>query len=65
MDNGVVVFELETGETLDLRPEQYLLLEDGLLLITDELAQASIDQLPVLGSLRPLNAPPGGLVVMS
>ena len=52
MDNGVVVFKLETGENLSLTPDQYLILEDGLLLITDELAQASIYSLPVMGSVR-------------
>ena len=52
MENGVVVFKLETGENLSLAPGQYLILEDGLLLITDELAQASIYSLPVMGSVR-------------
>ena len=52
LENGVVVFKLETGENLSLTPEQYLILEDGLLLITDELAQASIYSLPVMGSVR-------------
>ena len=52
MDNGVVVFKLETGENLSLTADQYLILEDGLLLITDELAQASIYSLSVMGSVR-------------
>ena len=52
MENGVVVFKLETGENLSLTSDQYLILEDGLLLITDELAQASIYSLPVMGSVR-------------
>jgi hypothetical protein len=52
MENGVVVFKLETGENLSLNADQYLILEDGLLLITDELAQASIYSLPVMGSVR-------------
>ena len=52
IDNGVVVFELETGETLNLTSDQYLILDDGLLLITDELAQASVYSLPVMGSIR-------------
>ena len=52
MDNGVVVFKLETGETLSLTSDQYLIMEDGLLLITDELAQASVYSLPVMGSVR-------------
>ena len=52
MDNGVVVFKLETGENLSLTSDQYLIMEDGLLLITDELAQASVYRLPVMGSVR-------------
>lgn len=52
MEDGMVVFKLETGETLSLTPDQYLILEDGLLLITDELAQASLHSLPVMGSVR-------------
>jgi len=52
METGVVVFKLETGENLSLTSNQYLILEDGLLLITDELAQASIYSLPVMGSVR-------------
>jgi len=52
MENGVVVFKLETGENLSLTSEQYLILDDGLLLITDELAQASVYNLPVMGSVR-------------
>ena len=52
MDNGVVVFKLETGENLSLTADQYLILQDGLLLITDELAQASVYSLPVMGSVR-------------
>ena len=52
MENGVVVFKLETGENLSLTAGQYLILDDGLLLITDELAQASVYSLPVMGSIR-------------
>jgi len=52
MENGVVVFKLETGENLSLTAEQYLIFEDGLLLITDALAQASISSLPVMGAVR-------------
>ena len=52
MDNGVVVLKLETGENLSLTSDQYLIMEDGLLLITDELAQASVYSLPVMGSVR-------------
>ena len=52
MENGVAVFKLETGENLSLTADQYLILDDGLLLITDELAQASVYSLPVMGSVR-------------
>ena len=52
MESGVVVFKLETGENLSLTADQYLILEDGLLLITDEIAQASMYSLPVMGSVR-------------
>ena len=51
MDNGIVVFKLETGENLSLTADQYLILEDGLLLITDEVAQASVYSLPVMGAV--------------
>ena len=52
MENGVVVFKLETDENLSLTADQDLILDDGLLLITDELAQASVYSLPVMGSVR-------------
>ena len=52
MDNGVVVFKLETGEDLSLTSDQYLILDGGLLLIVDELAQASISSHSVMGSVR-------------
>jgi hypothetical protein len=52
MDNGVVVFKLETGEDLILTSDQYLILGGGLLLIVDELAQASISSHSVMGSVR-------------
>ena len=71
MDDGVVVFQLEGGEELSLDPNQYLILEDGLLLITDELAQASMQSLPVMGStraqltseLQPVRSPDGSVVL--
>jgi len=71
MDDGVVVFQLEGGEELSLDPNQYLILEDGLLLITDELAQASMQSLPVMGSIRaqltsklqPVRSPDGSVVL--
>ncbi|MGB1245666.1 MAG: hypothetical protein ACPG88_09585, partial [Porticoccaceae bacterium] len=73
MDNGVVVFKLEAGENLSLTSDQYLILEDGLLLITDELAQASISTHPVVGSVRaqsmsdiqPVRSPDGSVVQAS
>ena len=46
------MFKLENGESLSLTADQYLIMEDGLLLITDELALASVDSLPVMGSIR-------------
>ena len=52
LENGVAVFKLETGENMSLTPDQYIILEDGLLLVTDELAQASIYSLLVMGSVR-------------
>lgn len=71
MNDGVVVFNLQTGEQLSLDPNQYLILEDGLLLITDELAQASIESLPVMGAIRsplmsdvqPIRSPDGSAVL--
>ena len=51
-DDGLVTFSLQTGEQLTLNPEQYVILQDGLLLITDEIAQASMQSLPVMGSIR-------------
>ena len=73
LENGVVVFKLETGENLSLTADQYLILEDGLLLIIDELAQASMDTLPVMGSVRaqlwqdlqPVRSPDGAIVQVS
>ena len=52
MENGVVVFKLETGENLSLTAGQCLIFEDGLLLVTDAMAQASISSLPVMGAVR-------------
>lgn len=50
--NGVVIFSLEDGRNLSLTPEQYLILDDGLLMIIDELAQSTLDTLPVQGAVR-------------
>lgn len=52
MDKGVAVLKLETGENLSLTSDQYVILEDGLLLVIDELAQASMYSLPLVGSVR-------------
>ena len=73
MQDGVVVFSLQTGEQLTLNPGQYVILQDGLLLITDELTQASMDTLPVMGSIRaqltselqPVRSPDGSVVQAS
>ena len=72
-EDGVVIFQLEGGEELSLNPDQYLILQDGLLLITDELAQASMQSLPVMGSIRaqltselqPVRSPDGSVVLAS
>lgn len=52
LDDGTVVFALKTGEQLSLTEDQYVLLDGGLLLVVDELAQNAMAELPVLGSLR-------------
>ena len=72
-DDGLVTFKLQTGEQLTLNPDQYVILQDGLLLITDELAQASMQSLPVMGSIRaqltselqPVRSPDGSVVQAS
>ena len=70
-DNGVAwVFRLKTGENLSLTADQYLIMQDGLLLITDEIAQALISTLPVMGSVRaqlmaqpvPVRSPDGSVI---
>ena len=73
IDDGVLVFKLEGGEELSLNPGQYVILQDGLLLITDELAQVSMQSLPVMGSIRaqltselqPVRSPDGSVVQAS
>ena len=72
-DDGLVTFSLQSGEQLSLNPDQYVILQDGLLLITDELAQASMQSLPVMGSIRaqltselqPVRSPDGSVVLAS
>ena len=73
LDDGTVVFALKTGEQLSLREEQYVLLDGGLVLVVDELAQAAMAELPVMGSLRtqllteiePVRSPDGSIVEVS
>ena len=72
-DDGLVTFRLQTGEQLTLNPDQYVLLQDGLLLIADEMVQASMQSLPVMGSIRaqltselePVRSPDGSVVQAS
>jgi ELWxxDGT repeat protein len=52
LDDGTVLLTLTTGENISLSNDQYLIMEDGVLLVVDQLAQAAVSQLPVLGSLR-------------
>ena len=70
LDDETVVLQLETGEQLTLTADQYVMLDGGLLLVVDELAQNSVAELPVLGSLRtqlftevqPVRSPDGTIV---
>ena len=49
-DDGTVIIQLETGERLSLNTDQYVILEGGLLLVVDEVAQNALSTLPVMGS---------------
>ena len=51
-DDGQVVLATTDGQTVILGDSQYLILEDGLLIITDELALNTLNGLSVLGSFR-------------
>ena len=51
-EDGRVLLSLTTGEQVVLLDGQYVILEGGLLLIVDELTQAAMSQLPVMGALR-------------
>ena len=51
-DDGQVVLATTDGQKVILGESQYLILEDGLLIITDELAQNTLNSLSVLGSFR-------------
>ena len=72
-DDGTLLFSLESGEQLSLIEDQYLVLDSGLLLIVDELAQNAMAKLPVMGSLRtelltevePVRGPDGAIVEVS
>ena len=72
-EDGVVVFSLTTGEQMTLSEDQYVILDGGLLLIVDELAQNAMTQLPVMGALRtelfmefqPVRSPDGSIVEAS
>ena len=73
LDDGTVVFALQTGEQLSLTEEQYVLLDGGLVLVVDEMAQNAMAALPVMGSLRtqlmtevePVRSPDGSIVEVS
>ena len=52
LEDGKVILSLETGEQVTLTAEQYVILDGGLLLVVDQLAQNAIAALPVIGSLR-------------
>ena len=73
LDDGTVILQLETGEQLTLTSDQYVMLDGGLLLVVDELAQNSVAELPVLGSLRtqlftevqPVRSPDGSIIEAS
>ena len=69
-DDGRVILLTQDGQPLYLTEEQFVILEDGLLLVTDELAQNTMQNLPVMGALRanglltgtPLASGGGGLI---
>ena len=73
LDDGTVVFTLKTGEQMSLSKEQFVLLDGGLVLVADELAQHTMAELPVMGSLRtqllteiePVRCPDGSIVEVS
>jgi len=51
-DDGQVILASTDGNPIILNESQYLILEDGLLIITDELALNTLNGLSVLGSFR-------------
>lgn len=50
--NSQVILQLSNGDQIRLQSDQYIMLEDGLLLIVDEFAQSSLSILPVQGAIR-------------
>lgn len=56
-DDGRVLLQTQDGQPLYLTEEQYVILDDGLLLVTDELAQNTMQSLPVMGALRAIGTP--------
>ena len=69
-EEGDVVLAVEGGATIRLSPDQYLVLEDGVLIVIDEVAQNAIATLPVIGAFRarleadvsPVSSPSGDIV---
>ena len=51
-DDSQVVLQLGTGDHILLPADKYVILEDGLLLVIDETAQASLSLIPVQGAIR-------------
>ena len=50
--DGSVTFVLLNGQALNLRADQFVILDGGLLLIVDDVAKQAMNTLPVHGSLR-------------
>ena len=73
LDDGRAVFRLADGRTIFLEQDQYVLLEGGLLMVVDEIAQAAFTSLPVMGAIRtellgsvqPVRDIEGGEILMS
>ena len=51
-DGNSAVVSLETGQQVTLNSDQYIIFEDGVLLIVDDAAQAAMIELPVIGLTR-------------
>ncbi|MDA9176395.1 hypothetical protein N9O95_04855, partial [Alphaproteobacteria bacterium] len=52
VSDGQMLLRLNTGEQLSLTSDQFVIVDGGLLLVVDELAQEAINQLPVMGAVR-------------